>query len=278
LPGIYDLNVIKTGFGNAIATPSTTNDFAYEVSITNVSPSSGSIGGGTLITITGKNFVPDALDTLVTIGNELNQICSIEHITPTEIKCRTPSKNFYYAVNVPQVVTVDSKLIMPTNCSSPSSNCWFTFLPKENSPELLTISSNSITSGIITLNGLRFQLGSSIKVSFTNKITGKITVVNPNEHIDENNATVVEANSTQVNVTVPSVEAGLYGVRVRVDPLGETYPMTLTINPTITGVAAPSLSVNGGVVKIQGKGFPEKWPNQHYNRLALALGTTSLAL
>lgn len=78
LPGIYDLNVIKIGFGNAVATPFTANDFAYEVSITSVSPSSGSIGGGTLITIAGKNFVPDALDTLVTIGNELNQICTIE--------------------------------------------------------------------------------------------------------------------------------------------------------------------------------------------------------
>jgi hypothetical protein len=83
LPGYYDVTVIKEGFGSAIPLPASGNDFAYEVVITGVSPSSGSIGGGTLITISGKNFVPDALDTLVTIGNELNQICNIESITTT---------------------------------------------------------------------------------------------------------------------------------------------------------------------------------------------------
>lgn len=77
LPGLFDVNVIKEGFGNAIAIPGTVNDFTYEVYITSISPSSGSIGGGTLITITGKNFVPDVLDTMVTIGNELNQLCKI---------------------------------------------------------------------------------------------------------------------------------------------------------------------------------------------------------
>ncbi len=127
LPGVYDVKVIKLGFGNAIANPSTGDDFSYEVVITGVSPISGSIGGGTLITITGKNFVPDAMDTMVTIGDELNQLCKIESITSTEIKCRTPPKNFYYNVNEPQVITVDSKLIITTNCSA-SDNCWFTFL------------------------------------------------------------------------------------------------------------------------------------------------------
>ena len=83
LPGLFDVNVIKEGFGNAIAIPRDVNDFTYEVYITSISPSTGSIGGGTLITITGKNFVPDVLDTMVTIGNELNQLCKIESITET---------------------------------------------------------------------------------------------------------------------------------------------------------------------------------------------------
>ncbi len=104
--------------------------------ITSVSPSSGSIGGGTLITITGKNFVPDALDTMVTIGNELNQLCTIESISETEIKCRTPPMNQYYNVNDQQVVTVDSKLIIPTNCTNSSSNCWFSYIAQDISPVL----------------------------------------------------------------------------------------------------------------------------------------------
>ncbi len=127
LPGMFDVNVIQTGFGNAVPNPTTANDFTYEVVIDSVSPTSGSIGGGTLITITGRNFVDDVLDTMATVGNELNQLCKIETITKTEIKCRTPSKNEYYNVSVPQVITVDSKLIIPTNCST-GRNCWFSYI------------------------------------------------------------------------------------------------------------------------------------------------------
>jgi hypothetical protein len=83
LPGMFDVNVIKTGFGNAIPTPTTANDFTYEVVIDSISPTSGSIGGGTLITITGRNFVDDKLDTMVTVGDELNQLCKIESISKT---------------------------------------------------------------------------------------------------------------------------------------------------------------------------------------------------
>jgi hypothetical protein len=81
LPGKFDVNVIKTGFGYAIPNPTTANDFTYEVEITGISPSQGSVAGGTLITVSGKNFVPDKLDTLVHIGNELNQFCRIEEIS-----------------------------------------------------------------------------------------------------------------------------------------------------------------------------------------------------
>lgn len=70
LPGQFDVNVIKTGDGNAIANPTTANDFIYEVLISSVSPSTGSVYGGTLLTITGTNFIPDdKAESMVTIGN-----------------------------------------------------------------------------------------------------------------------------------------------------------------------------------------------------------------
>ena len=77
LPGLFDVNVIKSGSGYASVNPVTANDFTYEVVITSVSPLTGSYNGGTLLTITGRNFVPDALETMVTIGDELNQLCKI---------------------------------------------------------------------------------------------------------------------------------------------------------------------------------------------------------
>ena len=193
LPGLFEVNVIKTGFGNAIANPTSANNFAYEVLVTGVSPSSGSIGGGTLITITGKNFVPDALDTMVTIGNELNQLCTIESISETEIKCRTPLKNFYYDIGVPQVVIVNSKLIIDTNCSN-SDNCWFTFISQENSPLLQNISSTAMTTGSLTLTGQGFTLGDITTVSLTNKISGVITEVTPTAF-----------NDSSITITLPAI-------------------------------------------------------------------------
>ena len=152
LPGMFDVNVIKAGFGNAVPNPTTANDFTYEVFIDSIFPTSGSIGGGTLITITGRNFVDDVLDTMVTVGNELNQLCKIEKITKTEIQCRTPPKNEYYNISVPQVITVDSKLIIPTNCST-GQNCWFSYIGQDASPVLNALSLTSITSGSLTLSG-----------------------------------------------------------------------------------------------------------------------------
>ena len=84
LPGLFSVNVRKGTDGNAIANPSTATDFTYEVSIDTISPTTGSISGGTLITITGKNFIPtDTTESMVTIGNQLNQLCIIQTITST---------------------------------------------------------------------------------------------------------------------------------------------------------------------------------------------------
>lgn len=197
----------------------------------------------------------------------MNQLCKIESITETEIKCRTPPKNEYYAVGDAQVVTVDSKLIIPTNCTSSTSDCWFTYIDQNNGPLLESMSSNSITTGSITLTGQRFDIGASTKVSLTNQVTGKIVEVTPSAF-----------NSTSITFTVPVVEAGIYGVKARVDPIGESNGFLLTINMNIAGVSTSSLSVNGGQIKIKGTGFPSSWPNTYYNRLSFTSGTKNLPL
>jgi len=148
-----------------------------------------------LITISGRNFVPDALDTMITIGNELNQLCRIEAITPTEIKCRTPPKNFYYDVSVPQIVVVDSKLMIQTDFTCTVTNCHFSFIDSNVSPLLDSISSSTLNGGnSLTLTGQRFDIGSSIKVSLSNQITKKVIEVTPSN-----------SNETSVTITVPVI-------------------------------------------------------------------------
>lgn len=58
-------------------------------------------------------------------------------------------------------------------------------------------------------------------------------------------------------VSLPALESGVYAVRARTDPLGESNALMLTVNMNIVTPVVPStLSVNGGKVKITGSGFP----------------------
>lgn len=50
-----DFNVIVTreGFGNAVPSPANSNLFTYGIFVTSITPTTGSINGGTVLTITG---------------------------------------------------------------------------------------------------------------------------------------------------------------------------------------------------------------------------------
>lgn len=69
LPGDFDVVVEIDGLGDVPASPVTANDFTYELTIDSISPTTGSHYGGTLITLTGKNFSPEISETLVSVGD-----------------------------------------------------------------------------------------------------------------------------------------------------------------------------------------------------------------
>lgn len=128
----------------------------------------------------------------------------------------------------------------------------FNYMTQSLSPSLTSMSVNTIISGSVTLTGLNIGSGSP-KVVLTNKDTGVVTLVTPTSF-----------NSTSVGFTVPNVESGSYNVKVRIDPIGETNGLLLTIQASITGVSPSSLSTNGGKVTISGRGLPSAWPNSNF--------------
>lgn len=77
LPGNYTVEVSLVGYGAVPLLSNTSNLFTYELVITGITPRTGLYTGGTLITITGINFSPDIAENLVSIGNELNDLCVI---------------------------------------------------------------------------------------------------------------------------------------------------------------------------------------------------------
>jgi hypothetical protein len=53
------LNLQTNSAGDSVPATTDANSFSYAVTVTSVSPSTGSYNGGTLLTITGTNFVTD---------------------------------------------------------------------------------------------------------------------------------------------------------------------------------------------------------------------------
>ena len=74
--GSFQLVVNVDGLGNSFS-PNGADAFTYEVNVASISPTSGNFYGGTLLTIAGQNFDPTPQQTLVFLGDQLNQFCSI---------------------------------------------------------------------------------------------------------------------------------------------------------------------------------------------------------
>lgn len=77
LAGTFTVQVNLPTAGDSLPATPGADTFKYVVEINSISPSTGSINGGSLLTITGKNFDTGAQNTLVFIGTTSNWICSI---------------------------------------------------------------------------------------------------------------------------------------------------------------------------------------------------------
>jgi len=84
--GTYDVVVHSASFGSIDSNGAT---FIAAGVVTGLSPTSGSLNGGTLLTITGYTFSDSISDNIVKVGNAY---CDMIESSETEIKCRTPKR------------------------------------------------------------------------------------------------------------------------------------------------------------------------------------------
>lgn len=75
LPGTFKVVVSRLGYGNSKESTAGIATFKYEIVINSVSPTVGSRSGGTILTITGRNFSPDPTDNQVFVGEAINWFC-----------------------------------------------------------------------------------------------------------------------------------------------------------------------------------------------------------
>lgn len=106
--GDYRVKVHMEGKGYSMPTSTDKDLFKYRLTVSSITPSSGSVVGGTVLTITGTNFSTILNENQVVIGESGFDYCIILTATATELTCR---------VNAPQeLITTVQKVHVLRMC------------------------------------------------------------------------------------------------------------------------------------------------------------------
>ncbi|XP_053388767.1 fibrocystin-L-like isoform X2 [Mercenaria mercenaria] len=207
--------------------------FALLPNIENISPTNGSIAGGTLLTVTGFGFESP----LITIGG---YNCIIIDCSYSEITCETPGSLSEDEKEV-NVFTYVQGIPLQSKCETESGDCTFSY-KSELTSTITTISPN-ILSGTTFCTITGTSLGNDtteLHVTIGNVV-----------------ANVAEAADTYIVVNVDNIPAGDNVVVVRVKDYGSaTGVLTVYGSLIINNVIPSSGSIHGETpITILGNGF-----------------------
>jgi hypothetical protein len=216
------VNITVTTAGET-STTSSSDVFIYLPSVTNVSPTSGTSGGGTVVTIDGSGFTSAS-----TVDFGTTAATNVTFVSATQLTAAAPA-----GAGVEDVTVTTSG-----ETSATSSSDQFTYVP--------AVASVSPTTGpagggtVVTIDGTGFTSASTVDFG-TTAATG-----------------VTDVSSTQITATAPAGTVG--AVDVTVTTSGETSATSssdqFTYVPSVTSVSASSGPASGGsVVTIDGSGF-----------------------
>jgi hypothetical protein len=212
--------------------------------ITTVTPNTGSIAGGTQITIDGSNFIGA---TSVTIGTQVITAFSIN--SPSEITTTTPAGTAGSA-NVSVTVPEAS----PATGTGTSAFTYFTPAPTVNS---ITPSSATTAGGTqVVITGQYFTGATQVQIGGTNVTS--FTVNNDNQ-ITATTAAHAAGTGLAVSVTTPTTTVGTGSATATSGGLGSTAGLFSYVAPTqpaITAISPNSGTTAGGTfVTFSGSGF-----------------------
>jgi hypothetical protein len=222
--GTGTVNVLVTTPGGTSAT-SPSDLFSYGPTVTNVTPASGPVGGGTLVTITGTGF------TGATAVNFGPQVGSILNVNDTTINAYSPAGTG----------TVDVTVTTPTGTSAVSPDDKFTYVA---APTVTGVSPNVGPLGggtVVTITGTGFSFAT--QVDFGSTPATNLTIV----------------SDTSLTVDSPA-GTGIVDVTVT-NPAGKSATSSsdrfqYVAAPTVTGLS-PAFGPAAGAtfVTITGTGF-----------------------
>lgn len=198
--------------------------FAGVPTLSSVTPTTGSVAGGTLLTLSGNGFTPDISISMA------YQSCNIRSISQTQVTCVTPP---YFTAEADIQITAGS-------ITFPVIKFQYT---DAATPTITSISPQTGSAGNnIVISGTGFD---------TNNSGNKVTV-------GDKDCTVSSSTATQISCTTDaSLSGGSHPVVVDVTGKGSTNNNTLfTITFAISGINPADGSIAGGQkVTISGSGF-----------------------
>ena len=233
--------------------------FGLKPLVSVITPSRGSKGGSTRLTISGSGYEGSVLNTdvIVTVGGSL---CNIISMTYTEIVCLTPT-----AINdgaQPFEVKVGPNM-MTADCDI---TCQFVY------ESIVTPSASAVTP--TTINGTATTL--TISGSKFNNVTGDIGIT-----VGGEDCSVTLAEMDTIECVITNVPHGVQPVLVDVHSKGRAVtssPLQVTSQEVITSVTPNTGSNHGGtIVTITGNGFSSNQTTVSIGGVSCVVTTSTLS-
>ena len=233
--GSHKLHVYKSPSGNAwFNTSDTVRCIAL---VTGVSPSLGSVHGGTDITIDGVGFDPTFGRVSVTVGGKQ---CQVKSVTYTKVVCTTPAGSG--SVNV---VVQSGSVTFPSVGFSYDS---------------------SVTPTISSLSSVRGRGGDAVTLSGGNLAARSSVSKRRRRSVAVNGVTVMfgsvpcnitSSSNTSIQCQVPLHPAGSVPVKVHVDGLGNSNTnIMFEFELVLSGISPGESGFGGGRnITLTGSGF-----------------------
>uniref|UniRef100_A0A8D0AJK6 PKHD1 like 1 n=1 Tax=Sander lucioperca TaxID=283035 RepID=A0A8D0AJK6_SANLU len=227
--GSYPVFIGFPSLGDSRSTGGNIFHFTYQLIVSSFSPLSGSVAGGTLLTVRGFGF---SQNSTVTVGSDE---CTVVHASDTELKCRTP------AGTGSQIITVMVGNMSQTAGSSFTYDTNLTAQISGLSPRTTTV----IGHEVLTIQGSNLGGQDNDSIVF---VGGEECVT-------------VQWAATSITCRLPVLPPGIYMVDVQVGNNG--YPQTSNgVNANIEYILevysiSPLLgSLMGGTrLTVSGSGF-----------------------
>lgn len=205
-------------------------------SIATITPNRGPVTGGTDITITGKDFAPDAL---VVIGG--NFATDVRFVDNTTLTARTPAG---------QEGPADVQVINAQDGGFAVKPGGFTYMVPRSSPKITKVTPNrgSSEGGTpVTITGSDFREGLSVIIGGIEVNPGDVNLISPTEI---RIITPRAKNYGKKDVTVVNQDGGAFTLKE-----GFEYVPPATL-PSLAGVEPAEGSIFGGTLtRITGKNF-----------------------